>query len=226
METKLIATTPYISLKQRGNWAFASRSKGRGAVGIIAITNDNKVVLVEQYRIPHEKFAVELPAGLLGDEIEGETPLEAAHKELLEETGYKAGTMEPFGNPVCSSAGLSDETLQLFVATNLEKVHNGGGVGSEKIVVHEVPLSNYYEWVFSPQQATKIIDTKVIAIPGILAALHQAKDQNSEFLKQVLKVAVMTAGGELEINPKFVEEAYEDKGRLLIGDGKVVILST
>jgi ADP-ribose pyrophosphatase len=144
--------TPYVALKTRNNWAYASRVKGRGAVGIIALTQENKIILVEQFRIPHNRNVIELPAGLIGDTDEGkeETPLEAAKKELWEETGYIAETLCAFGNPVSSSAGLSDETIQLFVATGLTKT------------------DELFPWLLEQQSQGKITDPKTMTIPGIL----------------------------------------------------------
>ena len=63
----------------------------KGAVGIVAITNEKKIVLVKQYRKAIEKELYELPAGKM--EI-GETPLECAIRELKEETGYSTDNMK------------------------------------------------------------------------------------------------------------------------------------
>jgi len=174
-KTALLFSTPYIQLKQRGKWAYASRTKSTGVVGIIALTDDNKVILVEQLRIPHNKLVIELPAGLVGDEIQGEDELAAARKELLEETGYSAKRITRFGTPTCSSAGLSDETIQLFIATGLTKTGEGGGVGSENITVHKVPLKRYFPWLMKQQALGKITDSKTLAVPAILNFAKKSK---------------------------------------------------
>lgn len=165
---EMLYSTPYLVLKRKRDWIYVSRTKGNGAVGIIAITEENKVLLVEQLRVPLGRNSIELPAGLVGDRTEGETPLEAAHKELLEETGYTAAVMEPFGAPLCGAAGLSDETIQLFVASGLKKVAAGGGTETENIVVHEIPLKYYMRWLLDQQALGKVTDSKTLALPGIL----------------------------------------------------------
>ena len=174
-KTETLFETRYLALKRRGHWVYGTRPNCQGAVGIIAITEDNKVILVEQFRIPMGKPVIELPAGLRGDEIAGETAIDAARKELLEETGYSHGHFEQFGTPVCSSAGFSDETIQLFVATGIKKTADGGGVGSENIVIHEVPLRDYTSWLLEQQAKGKITDSKTFAVPGILLHLEMQK---------------------------------------------------
>lgn len=165
---KTLFSTPYASLIEKDGWTFASRTKGQGAVGLIAITPNNEVVLVEQFRVPHGKNTIELPAGLVADNSPNEDALSAAKKELLEETGYEAGKIEAFGAPVCSSAGLTDESIQLFIATDLKKTGTGGGVHTENIQVHLVPLRGYMSWVLDQQTQGKITDSKLFAVPGIL----------------------------------------------------------
>jgi 8-oxo-dGTP pyrophosphatase MutT (NUDIX family) len=80
----------HLSMFNRGGWEYAKRNTARPAVGIVAVTDDGKVVLVEQHRPPVGRNVIELPAGLSGDIAgsEEETLLEAAQRELLEETGY------------------------------------------------------------------------------------------------------------------------------------------
>ncbi|WP_282935713.1 NUDIX hydrolase [Paenibacillus sp. RC67] len=90
--------------------------KHPGAVAVLAIKDDHMLV-VEQYRKPLEKSQIEIPAGKLDP---GEEPLEAAKRELEEETGYKAGTIKH----ICSfytSPGFADEILHLYVADDLIK---------------------------------------------------------------------------------------------------------
>lgn len=87
----------------------------RGAVAIIAMTDDGKLVLVRQYRTALEQVTLEIPAGKLES---GEDPALAAPRELLEETGYQAKQWGYLG-PFAPAAGYSDEILHLYVATGL-----------------------------------------------------------------------------------------------------------
>jgi ADP-ribose pyrophosphatase len=87
----------------RGKWEYVSRSRGIKAAVILAV-EDGHVLLVEQYRVPLGRNCIELPAGLIGDETEGEDPLEAAGRELEEETGYRAAKLESLGEYYSSPA--------------------------------------------------------------------------------------------------------------------------
>jgi ADP-ribose pyrophosphatase len=90
-----------------------------GAVVLLALDGEGRLLLVTQYRVPSAGAMLELPAGTL-DVHDGvvEDPLVAAHRELEEETGYRAGTMER----ICgfwSAPGFSTEYLTLYLATDL-----------------------------------------------------------------------------------------------------------
>ena len=82
----------------------------QGAVAIVALTDDDKVVLIKQFRKPIEQVIWEIPAGKL--EI-GENPKDCAIRELKEETGYSAKFF--------TSAGFSNQKIYIFLATGLNK---------------------------------------------------------------------------------------------------------
>lgn len=86
-----------------------------GAVAVIAITDDNKIVMVKQYRKSVEEYLLEVPAGKL--EI-GEEPIDCAKRELLEETGFKSNNIE-YLFKFYTSPGFSNETISLFIAKDL-----------------------------------------------------------------------------------------------------------
>lgn len=86
-----------------------------GAVGVIPLTEDGKLVLVRQYRYPLDKITVEIPAGKLG---KGENPDDCALRELEEETGYVAGKLEKIG-AFYTTVGFSDELMHLYIAKDL-----------------------------------------------------------------------------------------------------------
>jgi ADP-ribose pyrophosphatase len=69
----------WITAKRRGKWEYVSRARGIRAAVIVAIDDDDHVLLVDQYRVPLGKRCLELPAGLIGDEAghEGDGPLDA-----------------------------------------------------------------------------------------------------------------------------------------------------
>ncbi|WP_017728167.1 NUDIX hydrolase [Halalkalibacterium ligniniphilum] len=93
--------------------------KHPGAVAIIPITSEGKLVLVRQYRKALEKEIVEIPAGKLE---RGEEPGECAIRELEEETGYKARSLQ-YLLSFYTSPGFADEIIYLYLAGDLEAGH-------------------------------------------------------------------------------------------------------
>ena len=166
-----IANTPYLRLIDRGGWSFVQRTTGVGVVAIIAVTRENKLVLVEQHRPPLNQTVLELPAGLVGDLTDRpqESLQEAARRELLEEVGYQATTWSEWVT-VASSAGLTDECVTLFFANDLEKVGPGGGDANENIEVHEIPLSQIDNYLDQRVDAGVLLDGRVYAAIYFLRA--------------------------------------------------------
>lgn len=162
--SKTLAEGKFLRMVCRGSWEMVQRVGVSGIVGMIAVTDDGKLVLVEQYRPPVDATVVEIPAGLAGDsEASPDEPLaEAARRELLEETGYRAGRVEPVavGAP---SAGLSDEMTTLFLCTGLARVGPGGGDDSEQIEVIEVPLADVEAYCRRRVEQGAVVDLKVYA---------------------------------------------------------------
>ena len=68
MKTKMLSEGSFLGLYARGHWEYASRTNCSGAVGILPITDDGELILVEQFRIPLQARVIEIPAGLAGDE--------------------------------------------------------------------------------------------------------------------------------------------------------------
>ena len=138
----------FVTAKRRGRWEYASRSRGIRAAAIVAIDDDDRVILVSQYRVPLGRICLEIPAGLIGDKdgAEDEDAMTAAIRELEEETGYRAARMETLGE-FYSSPGMVSEAFTLLRAHGLTKVSEGGGVESEDIVVHHVPRKQMPDFV-------------------------------------------------------------------------------
>jgi ADP-ribose pyrophosphatase len=141
----VVAEGRYLRMVNDRGWEFAERSRGLAAVAIIAVTPDNELILTEQFRIPLQKPVIDLPAGLVGDEEEGEDLVVAAKRELIEETGYQAARMKVvFSGP--TSAGLSNEVVNLLLAGGVKKIGDGGGIAGEAITVHLVPVEKVLGW--------------------------------------------------------------------------------
>lgn len=159
-----VAEGKHVALVRKGGWEFARRKGISGIVGIVAVTDDRRLLLVEQDRPPVNARVIELPAGLAGDAKEhaGEDFEVAARRELLEETGYEARRMERLAAGA-ASAGMTDEVITLFRATGLKKTGAGDGDGSEDITLHEVPLEGIRDWLAAREREGKLIDLKVYA---------------------------------------------------------------
>jgi ADP-ribose pyrophosphatase len=154
----------WLSLRKRGRWEYAERNNPAGAVIIVAVTPEDRVLFVEQYRVSILQNTIEMPAGLVGDlsDQADESALLAARRELEEETGYRCGHIE-FVHCGPSSSGMSTEMITFVRAWQLEKVGPGGGDESENIVVHEVPRSGAGAWLFARAAEGYSIDPKLFA---------------------------------------------------------------
>lgn len=162
--TEILAAGRFVRLVRRGHWEYVERVNTSGAVMIVAVTDDGRLLLVEQFRLPLGCPVIELPAGLAGDlpQSRGEELGEAALRELLEETGYSAQDML-YLTEGPSSAGLSSEEYTLLRATGLKRVRPGGGDESETILVHEVPLADVAAWLDEQRRAGKKVDPRIYA---------------------------------------------------------------
>jgi ADP-ribose pyrophosphatase len=148
MTDRIVADTPFLRCIDRDGWFFVERPNATGVVALVALTREGRLVLVEQPRVPVGGMVIELPAGLVGDEPGhgGEALESAAGRELVEETGYRAGRLELLAR-CATSPGMTSEVLTFYLATELDKVGPGGGTGDEQIRVHEVPLAELRTWL-------------------------------------------------------------------------------
>lgn len=129
--------------------------KHPGAVAILAITDENKIVMVEQYRKALERTIVEIPAGKLE---KGEEPAACARRELEEETGYGCGSLE-WLTSFYTSPGFSDEIVHIYMAKGLEKIENSASLDEDEFVnVEEMTLEEALQSI----KEQKIYDAKTI----------------------------------------------------------------
>lgn len=160
----------FLRLVRRRGWEIAERPGVEAIVAILAVTGDDQVILIEQYREAVRSRVVELPAGLVGDGegSRGESLATAARRELEEETGWTADHFELLtaGPP---SAGLTSEVVSFVRARGVRRWGPGGGVGDEEIVTHLVPRSDLGEWLRRHEAAGGLIDPKVFAALYFLA---------------------------------------------------------
>lgn len=136
-----------------GNVAKREIVKHPGAVAVIALTAENKIVMVEQYRKPLERSLLEIPAGKLEP---GEKPELSIVRELEEETGYAAGKLEHLIS-FYTSPGFADELVHLYIATDIKKVENPlAGDEDEFVELEEVTLEQAIKYV----EEKRIYDAK------------------------------------------------------------------
>ena len=154
----------FITAWREGKWEYVGRARGIHAAVILAV-DEGHVLLVEQYRVPLKARCLELPAGLVGDDSEGEAIEVAAARELEEETGYRPARIVPLGR-FASSPGMVSETFTLVRAEGLTRVGEGGGVPGEEIVVHRVPLAGLEAFVEAKRAEGLVMDVKLLLLLG------------------------------------------------------------
>jgi ADP-ribose pyrophosphatase len=129
--------------------------KHPGAVAIIAVTNENKIIMVEQYRKALERVIVEIPAGKLE---KGEEPASCARRELEEETGYECESLELLTS-FYTSPGFADEIVHVYLAKGLTKKENSAALDEDEFVnLEELTLEEALQYV----KEQKIYDAKTI----------------------------------------------------------------
>lgn len=119
---------------------YREHVKAGNASVILPITEDNKVIMIQEARTPIGKVILALPAGMIE---KGEEASVAAIRELEEETGYLASDIELL-REYYPSVGYSDEKISLYLATNMKKTKQRLD-DEENIKVIEVPLEELIE---------------------------------------------------------------------------------
>ena len=166
MDDNIVYKGKFIQVVNNNSWEYVSRVNSQYAVSICALTPNNEIILVEQFRVPIQKNVIENPAGLVGDQKDPESALATAKRELMEETGYESDDWKELYK-TCSSPGLTDEKSTKFLALKCKKVAEGGGVvGEEDITVHRVPLKSLITWVERKRSEGLMVDA------GLFSALY------------------------------------------------------
>ncbi|MCQ4635384.1 NUDIX hydrolase [Anaerovorax odorimutans] len=143
--------------------AYREIVEHNGAVAIVPITDEGKLVMVKQFRYPSGKVILEIPAGKID---EGETdPLQTARRELKEETGYAADSMHYLGK-INPSVAYTEEVIHLYAATGLTPGETSFD-DDEALDILEYDFKEAYQMAACGQ----MVDAKTIA------AIFMAKEQ-------------------------------------------------
>ena len=145
---------------ENGVETYRESVRHRNAVAVVAIDDEKHLLMVEQYRYPIGRKLVELPAGLID---EGEEPLEAAKRELEEETGYGAEDWQLL-TEFYPSGGVHDEKIYIYLARKITEVTKPHLDGDEILTSHKILFADLLKKV----QNGEIQDGKTII--GVLMA--------------------------------------------------------
>jgi ADP-ribose pyrophosphatase len=141
-------------------WESFERVNCKGIVVIVPVTDDHEVILTKQFRPPTNTYVIEFPAGL---NDKGDTLEEAAKRELLEETGYRAGELI-FLTEGPMSSGASGEILTAYLARNLEYKGIGERDDGEDIELIQVPLEKLDQKLAHLQAEGNCVDLKIYGL--------------------------------------------------------------
>ncbi len=158
MDARKVFEGKHVVVLERGDWEFVERKKAREAAVIVAVTEDDRIILTEQFRQAVNARVIDLPAGL----IEQGSPRQTAKRELEEETGYTCESVELAASGP-TSPGITTEIAHFFLAKNVERRGKGGGVEGENITVHQVPRREAGKWLARKGKQGVLIDLKVWA---------------------------------------------------------------
>ena len=139
-----------------------------GAVGVVALDDAGRVLLVTQYRHPVRRRLEELPAGLLDQP--GEPALEAAQRELMEEAGLAADSWDVLVDTL-TSPGMTDEAIRVFLARDVHEV--------DRDVQEHEEADMTSEWVPLDEAVRRAFDGRLenaMAVIGVLAADRARRD--------------------------------------------------
>lgn len=162
-EGKFLRSVIITYIDSSGNpreWESFERVDCKGIVAIVPVTDKDEIILVRQYRPPVNAYVIELPAGL---NDRGGTLEDAAHRELLEETGYTAKEVIFLAEGPLSS-GASNEIITAFIAKGLEFKGIGERDETEDIEVLNVPFGRLYERLQELGKKGDYIDLKVFGL--------------------------------------------------------------
>ena len=153
-----------IEYDSSGNTGRREVAVHPGGAVVVAVTNENKIVLVKQFRYPFQEWVLELPAGKLDD---NEDPQICATRELTEETGYTADKVTKLGH-IYTTPGFCNEILHIYLAENLTPGNHNREEGEEGMEVYEFTIDEIKEKIANGE----LVDAK--SISGIMMYLNKS----------------------------------------------------
>ena len=151
----------HMALLRRRGWEYVEHRRAPEAAMIIAITPRDELVLTEEFRLAVNAPVLSLPAGLVGDEGPEEA-VDAARRELAEETGYEAPALEFLARGP-GSAGQSSEMVTFFLAREAVRVGEQAAQDRGQIRVHVVSIAQLSLWARERENEGAVIDPKIWA---------------------------------------------------------------
>lgn len=142
------------------HWEMVERRTHGPIVAVVALTDDDEVILLRTFRVPARAWMLEVPAGLM--DVAGESPLETAKRELLEETGYEAPRWETLMRGHFN-AGLTPDEIVYFLARGARRVREPEHETLEAIEVILVPRARLAVTLRDPPPDTSL-DVKLFSL--------------------------------------------------------------
>lgn len=163
--SEILGQGKFLRLIRRAGWEYVERTSPVRAAFIGAITDAGCLILTSEFRVPIGQSVLGCPAGLIGDLAgqEAESLEAAVKRELLEETGYEAGSVT-WMTEGPTSPGQTNEVIAIVLAEGLRKVGAGGGVEGEHIELYEIPLAEVDTWLQDRASEGCLIDPKIYAV--------------------------------------------------------------
>lgn len=167
MTSEVLFEGEHLLFLRRRGWEYVEHRTAKESVMVVAVTGDLEVVLVEELRPAVDAAVVCLPAGLVGDEGPEDRET-AARRELVEETGWEASSLDLLGRGP-GSAGMSSEIVSFYLARGVRLAGEQGAREKEEIRVHVVRRSDLARWAREREAAGTLVD------PKVWAGLHLAE---------------------------------------------------
>jgi len=170
----LFKITDFLDVEGKNRtWSYAERPNKRKAVVVVPLSSKRDfVLLIRQFRVPMNQYVIEFPAGLME---ENEAIEECSIRELEEETGFN-GKILQISPLLCTSAGLTSETIYLV----LVEIHEAAGCqnleASEEIEVLKIPIKDAQQKLLQYSKAGDMIDSKVWTFLGLCSLTATCQD--------------------------------------------------